>query len=228
MLSTTVLAPIAFLGSFALAAPALQSAFQQHGESLDPILRDVELGALPTQHALCATRNELHPKAREELPPFDVLVSTPSPGLQAALHVATYVARFDEVLAGAGSSGSQSRMRSTSGAGAGHWLQATPILPSSCGHPLDPLGTHLWRSARGGERTSSHDSVRDAIYHIIRESRQHAHRERIGFLPSSALGGCGGRVDIVILDAGPGHTLFDINVVDPIRRVLMERTPRQV
>ena len=67
MLSTTVLAPIAFVGSFALAAPALQSAFQQHGESFGPILRDAELGALPTQRALCAARDELHPKAREAL-----------------------------------------------------------------------------------------------------------------------------------------------------------------
>ena len=71
LLCTTVLAPIAFLGSFALAAPALQLAFQQHGESLGPILRD-ELGALPTKRALCDARNELDPKARKVLPPFDV------------------------------------------------------------------------------------------------------------------------------------------------------------
>ena len=71
--------PIAFLGSFALAALALQSTFQEHGESLGLILRDVELGGLHTHQALCATRNELHPKAREVLPPFDVFVTTPSP-----------------------------------------------------------------------------------------------------------------------------------------------------
>ena len=93
----------------------------------------------------------------------------------------------------------------------------------SCGHPLDPLGTHLLRSARGGERTSSHDYVRDAVYHIIRESRQHAHRERTGFLPSSAPWGRGGRVDIVILDVAAGHTLVDIVVADPTRRDLVER-----
>ena len=67
MLTTTVVAPIVFLGSFALRAPALESALQQHDESLDPIVRDVELGALPMQRALCAARNELHPKAREVL-----------------------------------------------------------------------------------------------------------------------------------------------------------------
>ena len=71
---------------------------------------------------------------------------------------------------------------------------------------MDPLGTHLLRYACGGERTSSHN----AVYHIIRETRQHAHQERTGFLPSSALGGLGGRVDIVILDAAMGHTLVDI------------------
>ena len=78
----------------------------------------------------------------------------------------------------------------------------------SCGH----LRTHLLRSARRGERTSSHDSVRDAVYHIIRESRQHAHWERTGFLPSSAPGRRGERVDIVISDAVVGHTLVDIVV----------------
>ena len=52
LLNTTVLAPITFLGSFALAAPALESDFLQHDESLGPILCNVELGALPTHHAL--------------------------------------------------------------------------------------------------------------------------------------------------------------------------------
>ena len=86
-----------------------------------------------------------------------------------------------------------------------------------------PPGTYLLRCPRGGERTSSHDSVRDAIYHIIRESRQHAHRERTGFLPSSAPRGRGGRVDIVILDAAVGHTLVDNIVAHPTRRDLVER-----
>ena len=44
------------------------------------------------------------------LPPYDVFVSTPSTRLQAALHLATYAARFDEVLAGAGSPMSQARI----------------------------------------------------------------------------------------------------------------------
>ena len=159
------------------------------GESLGPILCRVEL---PTQRALRAARDVLHPMAREVLPPFDVFVSTPPPRLQSSFHVATNAASFEEVLARAGSSTSQARIRSASGAGAGHWLQTSPILSSlrfpaplfvtalrlrldlphpclttyeacSCGHALNPLGTHLLRYAREGEHTASHDSVRNAI-----------------------------------------------------------------
>ena len=68
--------------------------------------------------------------------------------------------------------------------------------------------------------------MRDAVYHIIRESRQHAHRERTGFLPSSAPGGRGGRVDIVISDAAVGQFLVDIVVADPTRQDLVERAAR--
>ena len=103
----------------------------------------------------------------------------------------------------------------------------TTYAACSCCHPLDPLGTHLLRCARGGERTASHDPVRDVVYHIIRESRQHAHRERAGFLPPSAFGGRGGQVYIVISDAAVGHTLVDILVADPTRRDLVERAARQ-
>ena len=69
--------------------------------------------------------------------------------------------------------------------------------------------------------------MRDAVYHIIRESRQHAHRERTGFLPSSAPGGRGGRIGIVISDGAVGHTLVDIVVADPTRHDLVERDARQ-
>ena len=68
--------------------------------------------------------------------------------------------------------------------------------------------------------------MRDAVYHIIRESHQHAHRELTGFLSSSAPGGRGGRVHIVILDAAVGHTSVDIVVADPTRRDLVERAAR--
>ena len=68
--------------------------------------------------------------------------------------------------------------------------------------------------------------MRDAVYHIIRESRQHAQQERTGFLPSSAPGERGGRVDIMISNAAVGHTLVDIVVADPTRRDLVERAAR--
>ena len=64
-------------------------------------------------------------------------------------------------------------------------------------------------------------------FHIIRESRQYAHRERTGFLPTSAPGGRGGRVDVVISDAAVGHTLVDIVVADPTRRELVKRAARK-
>ena len=72
--------PHCISGIIAPTAPALESTFQQHGESLGPILHDIEFGALPTKRALCIARNELYPKAREVLPPFDIFVSTPYPG----------------------------------------------------------------------------------------------------------------------------------------------------
>ena len=75
-------------------------------------------------------------------------------------------------------------------------------------------------------RTSSHGFVHDAVYHIIRGSRQQAHRERAGVLSSSAPGGRGERVDIVISDATMGHTLVDIIVADPTRRDLVECATR--
>ena len=78
------------------------------------------------------------------------------------------------------------------------------------------------RCAHGGERTSLHDSVPDAVYHIIRESRQHEHRERNGFLLSSAPGGREGRVDIVISDDAVGNTSADIVIADPTRRDLVK------
>ena len=70
-------------------------------------------------------------------------------------------------------------------------------MVGSCGYPFALSETHLLRCARG----------HDAVNHIIRESRQHVHRERTVFHPSLALRGRGGRVDTVISDAAVGHTL---------------------
>ena len=110
------------MGSFALAALALKSAFQQHGESLSIVVCNVEMGSLPTQLALRGARSALHARACEVLPPFDTLVFVSSTPVQTALHTATYSARFEEVLAGAGSARSEARIRSPRGVGAGQWL----------------------------------------------------------------------------------------------------------
>ena len=69
--------------------------------------------------------------------------------------------------------------------------------------------------------------MRDAVYHIIGEWRQNSHRERIGFLPISARGGRGGRVNIVISDGALGHALVDIVVADPTCRDFVERVAGQ-
>ena len=52
------------------------------------------------------------------------------------------------------------------------------------------------------------------------------HGVHTSFLPSLALGGRGGRVDIVISDATVGRTLVDIVVADPTLRDLVERPAR--
>ena len=67
----------------------------------------------------------------------------------------------------------------------------------------------------------------DVVNHIIRESRQHAHRERTGFLPLAAPRGRGGRVYIVISDVAASQTLVGIVFADPTCRDFLERTARK-
>ena len=62
--------------------------------------------------------------------------------------------------------------------------------------------------------------MRDAVYRIIRESRQHAHRARTGFLPSLASWGRGGRVDGVILDVTAAYSLVEIFVAEKLPVVI--------
>ena len=85
----------------------------------------------------------------------------------------------------------------------------------------------LWGSTFYAALASASALVRDAVHHIIRESRRYAHRERTCFLPSPAPWGRGGREDIVISDAAADHTLVDIVVSDPTRRDFVERVARQ-
>ena len=85
------------------------------------------------------------------------------------------------------------------------------------------LGTHLLRCSHGGERIAAHDALRDVIYYIIRDAGCAVVREKTRFLPSSILGGRGGRVDLVISKPARGHTLLDVVISDPTRVDLVIR-----
>ena len=107
------------------------------------------------------------------------------------------------------------------------WLSTSLSCDIWCVFMWPPVGsTHLLRCTRRGETTSSHGSVRDAVYHIIYALRHHAHWERTCLLISSTPGGRGGCVDIVISKAAMGHTLVDIVVADLTRRDLAECATR--
>ena len=47
--------------------------------------------------------------------------------------------------------------------------------------------------------------------------------QKTGILPSSILGGQGGRVDLVISEPVRGHTLLDVVIADPTRVGLVAR-----
>ncbi len=42
-----------------------------------------------------------------------------------------------------------------------------------CSQPLDPMGIHLFHGVHGGERTGSHDVVRDVFATIVRDMGFH-------------------------------------------------------
>ena len=50
-------------------------------------------------------------------------------------------------------------------------------------------------------------------------------REKTGFLPSSTLGGRGGRVNLVISEPPRNHTLLDVVIADPTRVDPVARAP---
>ena len=77
---------------------------------------------------------------------------------------------------------------------------------------------HMYRS-----HTKYHDTVRYAIYNIIRDARRAIVRKKTGFLPSSIPRGWGGRVDLVISEPTRGHTLLDVVRADPTRVDLVAR-----
>ena len=88
---------------------------------------------------------------------------------------------------------------------------------------MDVLGTHLLWYSHGGECGAAHDAVRIVVYYIIQETGRVVAQEKTGFLPSSILGGRGGRVDLVISAPARGYTLLDVFIADPTRVNLVAR-----
>ncbi|CAM6103962.1 unnamed protein product [Calypogeia fissa] len=83
-----------------------------------------------------------------------------------------------------------------------------------CGHPLDPIGTHILRCGHGSERTATHDDLRDVLAAIARDAGYHVSTEQTHVL--SAVDGIldTRRADIVFLRAGV-RALADVVVADP-------------
>jgi hypothetical protein len=77
---------------------------------------------------------------------------------------------------------------------------------------------HLLRCSRGGERTLTHDGIRDTLYMILRESGFSVRREARGIFPLRE-GDTEGRVmDLVAADPQGGpRLLVDVTVADPLR-----------
>ncbi|CAM6098052.1 unnamed protein product [Calypogeia fissa] len=83
-----------------------------------------------------------------------------------------------------------------------------------CGHPLDPVGTHILRCSHGSERMATHDDLRDVLAIITRDAGYHVSTEQTHVLP--AVDGIldRRRADIVFSWAGV-RALADVVVADP-------------
>ncbi|CAM6128572.1 unnamed protein product [Calypogeia fissa] len=83
-----------------------------------------------------------------------------------------------------------------------------------CGHPLDPVGTHILWCSHGSERTATHDDLHDVLAAIARDAGYHVSTEQTHVLP--AVDGISDRrrVDIVFLRAGM-QSFVDMVVADP-------------
>ncbi|CAM6088894.1 unnamed protein product [Calypogeia fissa] len=83
-----------------------------------------------------------------------------------------------------------------------------------CGHPLDPVGTHILQCSHGSERTATHDDFRDVLAAIARDAGYHVSTEQTHVLP--AIDGISDRrrADIVFSWAGV-RALADVVVADP-------------
>ncbi|CAM6087665.1 unnamed protein product [Calypogeia fissa] len=83
-----------------------------------------------------------------------------------------------------------------------------------CGHPLDPVGTHILRCNHGSEWTATHDDLCDVLAAIARDTGYHVSTEQTHVLP--AVDGIPDRrrADIVFSRAGV-WALADMVVADP-------------
>ncbi|CAM6120862.1 unnamed protein product [Calypogeia fissa] len=84
-----------------------------------------------------------------------------------------------------------------------------------CGHPLDPVGTHILRCSHGSERTATHDNLCDVLAAITWDTVYHVSTEQTHVLP--AVDGIPDRrrVDIVFSQVGV-WALVDVVVADPM------------
>ena len=90
-----------------------------------------------------------------------------------------------------------------------------------CGEELQEgvlAGQHLMRCGRGGERTLTHDGIRDVVYVILREAGLSVRREARGIFPLRGDETEGRIMDLVAADPQGGpRLLVDVTVADPLQ-----------
>jgi hypothetical protein len=77
------------------------------------------------------------------------------------------------------------------------------------------MGIHLFHCTRGGERTTSHDAIRNAFVSIVRDARFHILQEQTHILQPPSFQNFHQRVNIV-WSIDSICTLDDVVIVDPI------------
>ena len=254
-MASSSIAPVAYLGSWALVASALATRFHQSYQPiLTEVIASVEDSQLPFQCALRDARALLPEIARDAIPPFESLLISPPEHVQQRLSDKLASSTFDQLVADVPTDEARARLRSVAGPGAGAWITASPIIVSLqmapdlyttairtrlglshpglqghltciCGHSMDAQGTHLLRCPRGGERTAAHDAVRDAIAAIASESSYRVSREQSHQLPLRGNQTRGGRVDL-LFTSPESRILGDVVIADPTRLDLVQRAAR--
>ncbi len=91
-----------------------------------------------------------------------------------------------------------------------------------CGHPLNPMGIHLLHCTHGGEKTTSHNVIRDAFMSIVRDVRFHILQEQTHILRPPSFQFFYQWINIVLL-IDSIHTLANVVIVDHIRTDLVSK-----